>query len=105
MFALGSIPILNCMWTQFPHSKNKITAALVVAFGVGSITWNLLFMHMINPNNDSATEVGNISIFSQSVTQNVRKTAIVGFAVTGVLSVLGSLLIERKVEETSVNPA
>lgn len=51
MFALGSVPILNCMWTQFPNSKSKVTAALVVAFGVGSIVWNLLFMHMINPAN------------------------------------------------------
>lgn len=51
MFALSSIPILNCMWTQFPQSKNKITAVLVIMFGIGSIVWNLLFMHMINPNN------------------------------------------------------
>ena len=51
MFAISSIPILNCMWTQFPEAKNKITAVLVVAFGVGSILWNLLFMHMINPLN------------------------------------------------------
>ena len=51
MFALGSVPILNCMWVQFPKSKNKITATLVVAFGIGSTVWNILFMHMINPNN------------------------------------------------------
>jgi hypothetical protein len=51
MFALGSVPILNCMWVQFPKSKNKITATLVVAFGIGTTVWNILFMHMINPNN------------------------------------------------------
>jgi hypothetical protein len=96
MFALGSVPILNCMWTQFPESKNRITAALVVAFGVGSIVWNLLFMHMINPTNEAAVEHGDISYFSQKVSQNVRKTAIIGFAITGVLSIIGSWMIERK---------
>lgn len=51
MFALGSVPILNSMWTQFPESKNKVTAILVIFFGIGGITWNLIFSHLINPNN------------------------------------------------------
>lgn len=66
MFALGSVPILNCMWTQFPKSKNKVTAILVIMFGVGGILWNLIFMHMINPTNQSATikEEEDINFFS-----------------------------------------
>lgn len=55
MFALSSVPILNCMWTQFPKSKNKITAILVIMFGIGGIVWNFVFMHMINPTNEDAT--------------------------------------------------
>lgn len=56
MFALISIPILNCIWNQFPESKNKSTAILVVAFGLGGIVWNFLFMHMINPNNEDTID-------------------------------------------------
>ena len=93
-FALSSIPVLNCMWTQFPESKNKVTALLVIAFGLGGIVWNLLFMHMINPNNEPAIHKhDNINFFSPEVTKNVRKTAIIGFAVTGFLAIIGSLLL------------
>lgn len=51
MYALISVPVLNCIWTHFPDSKNKITSILVIAFGLGTLTWNFLFMHMINPLN------------------------------------------------------
>lgn len=51
MYSLISIPVLNCIWTQFPSSKNRSTSLLVIAFGLGSIVWNFLFMHMINPQN------------------------------------------------------
>lgn len=40
-----------------------------------------------------------MSFFSDRVTRNVRKTAIIGFAVTGCLSVVGSFLIERKSQD------
>ena len=51
MYSLISVPVLNCIWTQFPASKNRATSILVIAFGIGGIVWNFLFMHMINPNN------------------------------------------------------
>lgn len=51
MFSISSIPLLNCMWAHFPNSKNKVTSVLVVAFGIGAVMWNLIFMHMINPDN------------------------------------------------------
>lgn len=52
MYAMISVPVLNCIWTQFPGSKNKSTAILVIAFGIGGIVWNFLFMNMINPSNE-----------------------------------------------------
>lgn len=100
MFAISSIPILNCMWAHFPNSKNKITSVLVVAFGIGGIVWNLLFMHMINPTNqDASIENGDIHLFPPEVTKNVRKTAIIGFAITGSLAFLGSMLLVKRPQD------
>lgn len=94
MFALISIPILNCIWSQFPDSKNKSTAVLVVAFGLGGIVWNFLFMHMINPNNeDTIDDHQEMSFFNRSVTQNVRQTALIGFLITGILCIIGSFFL------------
>jgi hypothetical protein len=98
-FALTTIPILNCMWSHFPESKNKITALLVIGFGLGGVLWNLLFLHLINPHNQPAKlKVGNINFFSTEITQNVRITSVVGFAVTGIIAGIGSLLIEKKAD-------
>lgn len=36
-----------------------------------------------------------MSFFKEEVTQNVRKTAIIGFAITGLLAVIGSLFLVR----------
>lgn len=97
MFAISSIPILNCMWVHFPDSKNKVTSALVVAFGIGGVVWNLMSTHMINPNNLDASIVnGDINLFPPEVSNNARKTAIIGFAVTGSLALLGSMLLHKK---------
>ena len=48
-FAVCTIPVLNCIWTQFPNSKNKITSVVVFAYGLGFLIWNLVFMYMVNP--------------------------------------------------------
>jgi hypothetical protein len=67
---------------------------LVIAFGIGGITWNFLFMHMINPLNLPPTHKdNNISFFSADVTKNVHKTAIIGFLISGMLAIMGSLLL------------
>jgi hypothetical protein len=87
------------MWKQFPSSKNKVTALLVIAFGIGGIIWNFLFMHMINPTNlPPLHKDNNINFFTSDVTKNVRKTAIIGFLITGLLAIIGSLLLERTAE-------
>lgn len=50
-YAISSIPIINCLWTQFPKSKNKATAAAVICFGMGGAFWNYLFTISVNPTN------------------------------------------------------
>jgi len=85
------------MWAHFPNAKNKVTSVLVVAFGIGGVVWNLLFMHMINPTNqDASIENGDIHLFTPEVTKNVRKTAIIGFAITGSLAFIGSMLLYKR---------
>jgi hypothetical protein len=50
-FAISSIPILNCLWSQFPKDLNKVSGFAVLFFAVGMILWNLIFMSISNPNN------------------------------------------------------
>jgi Na+/melibiose symporter-like transporter len=50
-FAISSIPILNCLWSQFPNDLNKISGLAVLFFSVGMIFWNMIFLHFTNPDN------------------------------------------------------
>lgn len=50
-FGISSVPIINCLWTQFPKNKNFATAIAVVCFGLGGILWNYLFTLAVNPEN------------------------------------------------------
>lgn len=52
---MAAIPLLNCLWTQFPRDLSKISALAVVMFSIGLIVWNLLFMELVNPDNLPAT--------------------------------------------------
>lgn len=53
-FGISSIPVLNCIWSQFPKDLNKISGAAILFFSLGSIIWNIVFTAIINPNNDPA---------------------------------------------------
>lgn len=55
MLGMSIVPILNCIWTQYPESKNKMTALLVFAYGAGTMIWNIILLHQINPLNREAT--------------------------------------------------
>jgi hypothetical protein len=48
-FAISSVPVLNCLWSQFPKDLNKISGAAVLFFAIGTILWNLLFLFFTNP--------------------------------------------------------
>lgn len=50
-FAISSIPVINCLWTQFSEVKHKATAIAVFSFGLGAIIWNYFFTMKVNPNN------------------------------------------------------
>lgn len=53
-FCIGATPILNCLWTQFRRNLSTVTAIVIVSFSLGTIFWNLLFMYIVNPNNEKA---------------------------------------------------
>jgi len=64
-FSISSIPILNCLWSQFPQHLNKVSGAAVLFFSLGMITWNLIFMAICNPKNLSARiDANNQPFFS-----------------------------------------
>lgn len=48
-FAFSSIPILNCLWSQFPKDLNKVSGSAVLFFALGMIVWNVIFMKVTNP--------------------------------------------------------
>jgi hypothetical protein len=50
-FCLGAIPIVNCLWTQFPRDLSKVSGLAVMSFSIGMILWNLVFVFIANPNN------------------------------------------------------
>jgi hypothetical protein len=53
-FALSSIPILNCLWSQFPKDLNKVSGSAVLFFSLGMILWNIIFFQIVNPDNKPA---------------------------------------------------
>jgi hypothetical protein len=53
-FALSSIPILNCLWSQFPKDLNKVSGSAILFFSLGMITWNIIFFEIVNPENEPA---------------------------------------------------
>ena len=53
-FALSSIPILNCLWSQFPKDLNKVSGSAILFFSLGMITWNIIFFVIVNPDNKPA---------------------------------------------------
>jgi MFS family permease len=53
-FCLGAIPVLNCLWTHFRKDLSKISGVAVMAFSIGMIFWNLVFLFIVNPDNIGA---------------------------------------------------
>lgn len=95
-FAISTIPTFYCIWTHFPQSRNKATSVAVVCFALGGIFWNYLFMVLVNPQNLSPAivdeKVGMV-FFGHEVTQNLEYAVFVGYFISGVMFVMGSLLI------------
>jgi hypothetical protein len=53
-FSLSAIPIINCLWSQFPKDLNKVSGAAILFFSIGMITWNIIFFKIVNPSNIKA---------------------------------------------------
>ena len=53
-FCMASIPLINCLWTQFPKDLSKISGFAILVFNLGLISWNLIFLYLINPENVKA---------------------------------------------------
>ena len=49
--SISSIAVLNCLWSQYPKHLNKVSGIAVLAFSLGSIVFNLLFVTFTNPTN------------------------------------------------------
>lgn len=63
-FCMASVPIINCLWTQFPRDLNKISGLAILMFSLGMIFWNLVFMAIVNPENiKSVVDEQSIPIF------------------------------------------
>ena len=98
-FAVSTIPIFNCMWTQFPLNKNTITSLAVTCFAVGTIFWNFLFTIIVNPHNldteiyDESTGMG---FFGEEVSSNVMKALIGNYTAAGFMFTIGSFLIKKR---------
>ena len=48
---IASVPVLNCLWSQFPQHLNKVSGIAVLFFALGAIVFNLLFTFLANPEN------------------------------------------------------
>jgi hypothetical protein len=101
-FAISSIPILNCLWSQFPNDLNKISGLAVLFFALGMIVWNLIFLQFTNPGNESAViDSQNQAFFSEQISQNIFKASNIMFAMSGACFISGSFLISKKGDNES----
>lgn len=97
-FAISSVPIINCLWTQYPKSKNKAMAVAVICFGVGGVIWNYFFTKLVNPQNETTTvidPVTGMSFFSLTVANKSVEALRIIFLLCGLLFVFGAFLVKK----------
>jgi hypothetical protein len=98
-FALSSIPVLNCLWSQFPQSLNKVSGSAVLFFALGMIVWNMLFLGMVNPDNVTAEiDESGQAYFGEDIGNRVFSATNAMFLSSGTCFVIGSLLISKRSE-------
>lgn len=49
--SVSLIPTMNLLWSHFHRRKSVCTALNLVFMGIGTIIWNILFIHLVNPHN------------------------------------------------------
>ena len=96
-FCLGAIPVLSCIWTHFRKDLSKISGVAVMAFSMGMIFWNLVFLFIVNPDNlGTVIDENDIPIFPLSVSENVFKASNTVYITAGICNIIGSFLISKK---------
>lgn len=99
-FCLGAMPVINCLWTQFPSHLSKISGMAVLMFSLGMITWNLVFLGLVNPDNlPAVTDENGIPIFPPQVAERVFSASNTVYLVAGAINILGSFLVTRRHDE------
>ena len=95
--SISSIAILNCLWSHYPKHLNKVSGIAVLAYSLGSIVFNLLFVTFTNPDNQAAIiDEDKQAYFSSSVANNIFKAANINYLIAGASFMLGSLLVSKK---------
>jgi hypothetical protein len=98
-FSLSAIPIINCLWSQFPKDLNKVSGAAILFFSLGMVTWNIIFFRIVNPNNLKADiDSQNQAYFGNEITDNLLEATNVIFLIAGCLYIPGSFLIQKKID-------
>ena len=57
--SISGVPVLNCLWSQFPGHLNKVSGVAVLFFSLGSIVFNIIFAHLTNPQNLTTSVQGD----------------------------------------------
>lgn len=95
--SISSVPVLNCLWSQFPTHLNKVSGIAVLCFSLGSIVFNIIFVHITNPHNQQAlVDENNQAYFTDDVAGNIFKASNVIFLISGISCLVGSLLVQKK---------
>lgn len=69
--SIALLPALNCLWSYFHNSKNIHNAFCIMSYGIGAMSWNIMFTQIVNPNNAKAIiNANNIAILPYDVVQN-----------------------------------
>ena len=97
--SIASVPVLNCLWSQFPSHLNKVSGATVLFFSLGAITFNIIFTFVANPNNERAEiQDDGQAFFSREISDNVIRAANYVMFICGVCYFSGTFLVSRRQE-------
>ena len=95
--SVSSVPVLNCLWSQFPQHLNKVSGIAVGCFALGTVTFNLIFAFIANPDNTKAeiTKDGQ-ALFPEEVVNGIFKAVTATFGLAGTFFVVGSFLVSKR---------
>ena len=96
-FCLAAIPLINCLWTQFPKDLSKISGFGILSVSVGMIFWNLTFLFFINPENFKA-EIGEtgVPLFPSIISDRIFRTSNTVYLIAGILFISGSFMVSKR---------